>query len=77
MSSPQQPIRNLTANYALIQSISNMAYCCVVSFAAVFLLSRGFSNAEVGVTLAIAGGLTLVSQPFFCFLVLPLASCCY
>jgi PPP family 3-phenylpropionic acid transporter len=64
MSSPQQPIRNLTANYALIQSISNMAYCCVVSFAAVFLLSRGFSNAEVGVTLAIAGGLTLVSQPF-------------
>lgn len=64
MSSPQQSSRALTANYALIQSISNMAYCCVVSFAAVFLLSRGFSNAEVGVTLAIAGGLTLVSQPF-------------
>jgi PPP family 3-phenylpropionic acid transporter len=40
-----------------------MAYCCIMAFAGVFLLSRGFSNAEVGLTLTIAGGLTLISQP--------------
>lgn len=64
MSSPQHLSRKLTANYALIQSISNMGYCCVVYFAAVFLLSRGFSNAEVGVTLAIGSAVTLLAQPF-------------
>jgi MFS transporter, PPP family, 3-phenylpropionic acid transporter len=54
----------LTANYALIQSTFNMAYCCIFSFAAVFLLSRGFSNSEVGLTLTIASGLAIACQPF-------------
>jgi PPP family 3-phenylpropionic acid transporter len=53
----------LTANYALIQSTFNMAYCCIFSFAAVFLLSRGFSNSEVGLTLTIASGLAVACQP--------------
>jgi PPP family 3-phenylpropionic acid transporter len=53
----------LTANYALIQSTFNMAYCCIFSFAAVFLLSRGFSNSEVGLTLTIASGLAIACQP--------------
>ena len=63
MSDLQRLGRRLTASYALIQSMFNMAYCCIMAFAAVFLLSRGFSNAEVGLTLTIAGGLTLISQP--------------
>jgi MFS transporter, PPP family, 3-phenylpropionic acid transporter len=53
----------LTANYALIQCTFNMAYCCIFSFAAVFLLSRGFSNSEVGLTLTIASGLAVACQP--------------
>lgn len=53
----------LTANYALIQSIFNMAYCCIINFAAVFLLTRRFSNSEVGLVLTIANGLALISQP--------------
>lgn len=55
--------RRLTASYALIQCIFNMAYCCIFSFAAVFLLSRGFSNSAVGLTLTIARGLSLATQP--------------
>jgi PPP family 3-phenylpropionic acid transporter len=34
-----------------------------MSFAAVFLLSRGFSNSEIGLTLTLGTGLTIVSQP--------------
>ncbi|GAB4128489.1 MAG: hypothetical protein Fur005_48710 [Roseiflexaceae bacterium] len=40
-----------------------MAYCCVMAFAAVFLLSRGFSNSEVGLTMTIGSGLSIVCQP--------------
>lgn len=63
MSDRQQRGRRLTANYALIQCIVNMAYCCIINFAAVFLLARGFSNAEVGLVLTVANGLALISQP--------------
>jgi MFS transporter, PPP family, 3-phenylpropionic acid transporter len=55
--------KRLTANYALIQSIYNMSYCCIMSFASVFLLSRGFTNSEVGLTLTIASALAIVGQP--------------
>lgn len=55
--------QHLTARYALIQCIFNMAYCCIVNFAAVFLLSRNFSNSAVGLTLTSANGLALVTQP--------------
>lgn len=55
--------QRLTANYALIQCIINMAYCCIINFAAVFLLARGFSNSAVGLTLTSANGLALLTQP--------------
>lgn len=56
--------RRLTANYALIQCIYNMGYCCVINFASVFLLARAFTNSEVGITLTVANALNLVLQPF-------------
>jgi PPP family 3-phenylpropionic acid transporter len=60
----QAPIaRSLTVHYAAIQSIYNMGYSGIMSFAAVFLLDRGFTNAEVGLTLTIASALTLLIQP--------------
>ncbi|MBU6334098.1 MAG: MFS transporter [Chloroflexi bacterium] len=55
--------RSLTVHYAAIQSVYNMGYSGIMSFAAVFLLDRGFSNAEVGITLTIASALTLLVQP--------------
>lgn len=58
----QQSGWRLTANYALIQAVFNMSYGCIMSFAAVFLLSRSFSNSEVGLTLTIANGLAILTQ---------------
>ena len=55
--------RKLTGDYALIQSIYNMMNCCLYSFAAVFLLSRGFSNSLVGVIITLASGFSLLIQP--------------
>jgi MFS transporter, PPP family, 3-phenylpropionic acid transporter len=55
--------RRLSAHYALIQSIYNMGYCCIMSFASVFLLSRGFANSEVGIALMLASALAIVTQP--------------
>lgn len=55
--------RRLTANYALIQCIYNMSYCSIMSFASVFLLSRGFTNSQVGMTLTIGSGLAILCQP--------------
>ena len=55
--------RRLTASYALIQCVSNMGYCCVMSFASVTLLARGFSNADGGLTLTVANVLAIACQP--------------
>ena len=63
MNDPDQLSQRLTVNYALIQSVSSMAYCCIMNFAAVFLLSQDFSNSEVGLTLTFGNGLSLVCQP--------------
>lgn len=56
--------KRLTGHYAMIQMIYIMGYCSIFSFASVFLLSRGFTNAQVGITLALASGLGLLFQPF-------------
>jgi MFS transporter, PPP family, 3-phenylpropionic acid transporter len=53
----------LTANYSVIQCIYIMGYCSIFSFASVYLLSRGFTNSQVGITLTLANGLALLFQP--------------
>jgi PPP family 3-phenylpropionic acid transporter len=55
--------KRLTLSYTLIQCIYIMGYCSVFSFATVFLLSRGFTNSQVGLTLTLASGFGLFSQP--------------
>lgn len=55
--------KKLTAHYSLIQTIYIMGYCTIFSFASVFLLSRGFTNSQVGITLTAASGLGLLFQP--------------
>jgi PPP family 3-phenylpropionic acid transporter len=44
--------RKMNIEYALMQSAYWMAYCMVLSFAAVFLQARGYSGTEIGVILA-------------------------
>jgi MFS transporter, PPP family, 3-phenylpropionic acid transporter len=55
--------RRLTTSYAFIQSYYNMSYCCIIGFATVFLLSRNFTNVQIGITLAIANTLSFLCQP--------------
>jgi MFS transporter, PPP family, 3-phenylpropionic acid transporter len=55
--------RRLTTSYAFIQSYYNMSYCCIIGFATVFLLSRNFTNVQVGITLAVANTLSFLCQP--------------
>ena len=40
-----------------------MGYCTTFSFASVYLLSRGFSNSQIGLTLTLASAFTIVFQP--------------
>ncbi|MBO5253968.1 MAG: MFS transporter [Clostridia bacterium] len=56
--------KNLTAQYALIQSVFWISGCCTLTYTTPFLQARGFTNTEIGVTLAFASCLTILLQPF-------------
>ncbi len=56
--------KNLTAHYALIQSVFWISGCCTLTYTTPFLQARGFTNTEIGVTLALASCLTILLQPF-------------
>ncbi len=53
----------LNFKYACTQGTYWMLYGIVGSFASVFLLSRGYSNSEIGVILAVANVVAVVLQP--------------
>jgi PPP family 3-phenylpropionic acid transporter len=55
--------KKLTIHYAFIQIIFIMGYCTMLSFAAVFLLSRGLSNTQIGITLTLGSAASLFLQP--------------
>jgi uncharacterized protein YPO0396 len=52
--------RRLTVSYSLVQVVFTMGYCTIYVLAGIFLLSRGFTNSQVGVTITIA-------NPYHCF----------
>lgn len=53
----------LNFEYACIHGTYWMVYGVICSFASVFLLARGYSNSEIGVTLAVANVAAVVLQP--------------
>lgn len=55
--------RSLTPQYALHQSFFWMAYCGLFSFAAAYLLDRGFDSSQVGTILALTSLLSCLLQP--------------
>jgi MFS transporter, PPP family, 3-phenylpropionic acid transporter len=59
----QQLGKKLTVHYSIIQIVFIMGYCTMLSFAAVFLLSRGLTNTQVGITLTLGSILSLFLQP--------------
>lgn len=58
-----------TLRYTLINVMYFAAFCTVHGFATVFLLSKGFTNTQVGIAIAIANILSVVGQPFVASLV--------
>lgn len=52
-----------TAQYTVIQGSYWASYCCVVNFSSVYLLSRGFSNVQIGTLISVSGLLSAVLQP--------------
>lgn len=53
----------LNIEYICIQGTYWMYYGIICNFASVFLLARGYSNSEIGITLAVANVLAVVLQP--------------
>lgn len=54
----------LNFEYATIHGTYWMIYAVVCSFASAFLLTRGYSNSEIGVILAVGNVMTVILQPF-------------
>lgn len=52
-----------TARYTAIQGLYWGVYCVIIAFASVFLLSRGFTNTQIGIVVAAGGALSAVLQP--------------
>lgn len=52
-----------TARYAAINATYFMAFCGMHAYASVFLLSRGFSNSQIGMLLAASNVLSVLIQP--------------
>ena len=63
MEDPKRLQKRLNLHYALIQGTDTLFYCPIFAFASVFLLSRGFSNTQVGITLTLASALGLIVSP--------------
>lgn len=55
--------KNWTIGYISINVLYFAVFCSIHAFAAVFLLDRGFSNALIGITLAVANILSAIGQP--------------
>lgn len=52
-----------TARYAWLQGGFWMSFCIVFNYAGVFLLSKGYSNSEIGIIIAVAGFVSVFLQP--------------
>ena len=54
-----------TAKYAFLNAAYYAGFCTIHAYAAVYLLSAGFTNTEVGILLALANVLSAIAQPVF------------
>ena len=54
---------NATPQFTLIQGLYWMAYCILVSFSSVYLLERGFLNAQIGILISVSSILSALLQP--------------
>ena len=54
---------NATPQFTLIQGLYWMSYCILVSFSSVYLLERGFLNAQIGILISLSSVLSALLQP--------------
>lgn len=59
----QPTLRRISWNYSLVQALYFPALCPIISFASVYLLSKGFSNGQYGLLMGLANGLVVLLQP--------------
>lgn len=52
-----------TPRYTLMQSSYWASYCILLTFSSVYLLSKGFPNAQIGVILSLASVISALLQP--------------
>lgn len=55
----------LQLKYGALQAGYWMAYCTIYTFAAVYLLEKGFENSQVGIVIALGNILGVIAQPLF------------
>ena len=58
------PRKTATPLYTLLQGCYWAAYCILLSFSSVYLLDRGFTNAQIGAIISAACLLSALLQPF-------------
>ncbi len=63
MEANEKQGRSLTISYSIIQAVLIMGYLTFFMFAAVYLLSRGLTNTQVGVTLTLSGLVGILIVP--------------
>lgn len=63
MDKGKSSVKNQTPGYICINVLYFCVFCSIHGYAAVILLDRGFSNALVGTTLAVANILSVIGQP--------------
>ncbi len=52
-----------TPRYSIIQGSFWMSFCIIFAYVSVFLLSKGFSNSQIGVVVAVSGVISAFMQP--------------
>lgn len=56
-------IRSLDLKYAASQVFYFAGFCATIGYASVYLLDKGFSNATIGIALAVSNIIAVVAQP--------------
>ncbi|MBS6395784.1 MAG: MFS transporter [Clostridiales bacterium] len=57
--------KKLEVQYSILQGAYWASFCVIYGFATVFLLSKGFNSAQIGVMIAVGNVLGVVMQPYF------------
>ena len=52
-----------TPRYAAVQGSFWATFCIIFAYASVYLLSKGYSNSQIGVVIAVAGAISAILQP--------------